>query len=226
MKKNNFYQISELSQEKAEILIFGDITSYAWYEDDVCAYDMAKELQGLNGKKLDVRINSRGGAVDQGLAIYNLLKSYDGEVTTICEGYACSAASVIFMAGSNRLMRMGSLLLIHNAWSYAAGDANALRKTADDLEKITQPSIEIYKSVSTLDESTIKSMMDKEEWILPSEALEYGFATEIVEQSANQAINDNYIYNLVVENKELKRLKEELQKQVKPTEKTGWFFKR
>lgn len=226
MKKNNFYQISELSQEKAEILIFGDITSYAWYEDDVCAYDMAKELQGLNGKKLDVRINSRGGAVDQGLAIYNLLKSYDGEVTTICEGYACSAASVIFMAGSNRLMRMGSLLLIHNAWSYAAGDANALRKTADDLEKITQPSIEIYKSVSTLDESTIKSMMDKEEWILPSEALEYGFATEIVEQSANQAINDNYIYNLVVENKELKRLKEELQQQVKPTEKTGWFFKR
>lgn len=224
MRENNFYQISELNQEKAEILIFGDITSYAWYEDDVCAYDMAKELKTLNGKKLDVRINSRGGEVSQGLAIYNLLKSYEGEVTTICEGFACSAASVIFMAGTNRIMRAGSLLLIHNAWSYAQGDSNALRKAADDLEKITQPSVEIYKSVSNLDEVTIKSMMDKEEWILPSEALEYGFATEIVEESANQAINDSYLYNLVVENKELQKLTDELQKQVEPTIQKGWFF--
>lgn len=217
--KNNFYQLTNVNEDSAELFIYGDITSYKWYEDDVCAYDLAKELNDLEGKNLTVRINSYGGEVAQGLAIYNLLKSYNGEVTTLCDGFACSAASVIFMAGTKRLMPKSSLLMIHNAWTYASGDANELRKVAEEIEKITQPSIEVYKSVSNLDEETIKQMMDDETWITAEEALSYGFATEISEQSAKQSLRDEMFARIVLKNKKL-------EKQVnQPAQKRGWFFK-
>jgi hypothetical protein len=117
--------------------------------------------------------------VAEGLAIYNALKRHKAKVTTYCDGFACSIASVIFMAGDERIMNESSLLMIHNAWSYAVGNSEELRKQADDLEKITQASVEAYKSHSSLSEKEIKKLMDEETWILPTEALEYGFATTI-----------------------------------------------
>ena len=220
--KNNFYQLTNVNEDSAELFIYGDITSYAWYEGDVCAYDMAKELESLGGKSLKVRINSYGGEVAQGLAIYNLLKTYEGEVTTLCDGFACSAASVIFMAGAQRIMPRSSLLMIHNAWTYASGNAEDLRKAADDLEKITKPSIEIYKSVSSLDEKEIKKMMDEETWITADEALSYGFATAISEDSPKQSVRDEMFARIVLKNKKLeKELKQK--DEIKPV-KTGWFF--
>ena len=221
--KKPFYQMNK-SENSAELLIYGDITSYKWYEDDVCAYDLAKELKELNNIDLTVRINSYGGEVAQGLAIYNLLKSYDGNVTTLCDGFACSAASVIFMAGQKRRMPKSSLLMIHNAWSYAFGDANALRKQADDLEKITQPSIEIYKNVSNLEENQIKEMMDNETWITAEEAYEYGFATSIVEDEANQSLSNEMLSKLVHRNKELEKQLNNSQPAQKVKEEKGWFF--
>lgn len=218
--KNNFYQLTnKANEELAELYIYGDITSWKWYEDEVCAYDLSKELNALEGKDLVVRINSYGGEVAQGLAIYNLLKGYAGNVTTLCDGFACSAASVIFMAGKQRKMPRSSLLMIHNAWSYAYGDSNELKKVAEDLEKITQPSIEIYKAVSNLSEDTIKEMMDAETWITADEAFEYGFATQIVEDNAKQSLQDGILAKLVLKNKELEK---KLQKQEPP--KKGWFF--
>lgn len=215
--KKPFYQMTQ-DDNSAELLVYGDITSYKWYEDDVCSYDLAKELEELQGKDLTVRINSYGGEVAQGLAIYNLLKGYKGNVTTLCDGFACSAASVVFMAGQKRRMPKSSLLMIHNAWSYAYGDSNELRKKADDLEKITQPSIEIYKANSNLDEETIKTMMDEETWITAEEAYEYGFATSIVEDEENQSVRDEMFSKLVHRVKQLEKSVEP-----KPTKK-GWFF--
>lgn len=220
--KERFYQLTNVSEDSATLYIYGDITSYKWYEEDVCSYDLAKELTALEGKNLTVRINSYGGAVAEGLAIYNLLKSYAGEVTTICDGFACSAASVVFMAGAKRIMPRSSLLMIHNAWTWASGDANDLRKAADDLEKITQPSIEIYKSVSSLDEEEIKKMMDEETWIDADEALDFGFATEISEEAAKQSIKDGILAKTVFKNKQLEKRIKELEK-AEPV-KTGWFF--
>ncbi len=221
MKKNNFYQLS-INEDSAELFIYGDITSYKWYEDDVCAYDLSKELKELNGKDLKVRINSYGGEVSQGLAIYNLLRDYEGNVKTICDGFACSAASVVFMAGKERIMNKASLLLIHNAWTYVSGDANELRKQADDLEKITRPSIEVYKSTSHLTENEIKEMMDREEWITADEALDYGFATSVNEIEAKQSLRDEMMTKLVLKTKRLE--KQNLLN--KPAEtKKGWFLK-
>lgn len=220
--KERFYQLTNFSEDSATLYIYGDITSIKWFENDVCVYDLAKEIGDLNGKSLTVRINSYGGEVAEGLAIYNLLKSYAGEVTTICDGFACSAASVVFMAGTKRIMPRSSLLMIHNAWTWASGDADDLRKAAEDLEKITQPSVEIYTSVSNLDTDEIKAMMDAETWIDADEALDFGFATEISEEAAMQSIEDGILAKTVFKNKQLEKRIKELEK-AEPV-KTGWFF--
>lgn len=220
--KERFYQLTNVSEDSATLYIYGDITSIKWFENDVCVYDLAKEIGDLGGKALTVRINSYGGEVAEGLAIYNLLKSYEGEVTTICDGFACSAASVVFMAGTKRIMPRSSLLMIHNAWTWASGDADDLRKAADDLEKITQPSVEIYTSVSNLDADEIKSMMDAETWIDADEALDFGFATEISEEAAMQSLEDGILAKTVFKNKQLEKRIKELEK-AEPV-KTGWFF--
>ena len=220
--KERFYQLINVSEDSATLYIYGDITSIKWFENDVCVYDLAKEIGELNGKALTVRINSYGGEVAEGLAIYNLLKSYAGEVTTICDGFACSAASVVFMAGAKRIMPRSSLVRIHNAWTRAIGDADDLRKAADDLEKITQPSVDIYTSVSNLDADEIKSMMDAETWIDADEALDYGFATEISEEAAMQSLEDGILAKTVFKNKQLEKQIKELEK-AEPV-KTGWFF--
>lgn len=220
--KERFYQLTNVSEDSATLYIYGDITSIKLFENDVCVYDLAKEIGDLNGKSLTVRINSYGGEVAEGLAIYNLLKSYAGEVTTICDGFACSAASVVFMAGTKRIMPRSSLLMIHNAWTRASGDADDLRKAADDIEKITQPSVEIYTSVSNLDADEIKAMMDAETWFDADEALGYGFATEISEEAAMQSVKDGILAKTVFKNKQLEKRIKELEK-AEPV-KTGWFF--
>lgn len=204
MKK--FYQIMK-NKDTNELYIYGEITSIKWYEDDVCAFDLAKELNELEGDII-VRINSYGGEVQQGLAIYNLLKDYKGKVTTINDGFACSIASVIFMAGDVRIMKQSSLLMIHNAWTYAVGDSNELRKQADDLEKITKPSLNVYKENSNLSEEEIKKMLDEETWLEAEEALEYGFATSITEEKAKQSLENHYLAKMILENKRLKKQRE------------------
>lgn len=160
-----------------DILIYGDITSWDWDEKDVSSYNLAQLIEKSNAKEIRVRINSYGGEVAEGLAIYNTLKSHPAQVTTVCDGFACSAASVVFMAGDERIMKEASLLMIHNAWSYASGNAKELRKAADDLEKISEAAANAYRAVMSISEEELKRLLDEETWILSEEALSYGFAT-------------------------------------------------
>ena len=191
MNKPKYYSMEKVGNE-ANINIYGDITSFPWEElGEVSAYNLSKQLNEIGDvAKINVHINSYGGEVAEGLAIYNALKRHKAKVVTYCDGFACSIASVIFMAGDERVMCNSSLLMIHNAWAYAMGNAEELRKQANDLEKITQASVEAYKSHSNLSEEEIKSLMDNETWILPEEALEYGFATSI-EEAEKTATSQN-----------------------------------
>lgn len=194
--KRNYFSLEKANQT-ATINIYGDITSWAWEElGEVSAVNLSKQLEALGDvDKIDVYINSYGGEVAEGLAIYNALKRHKAKVTTYCDGFACSIASVIFMAGDERVMNESSLLMIHNAWTYAMGNSEELRKQADDLEKITQASVEAYKSHSSLTEKEIKKLMDAETWILPTEALEYGFAT-IIDKPENKNASQNAFLQL------------------------------
>lgn len=179
MKKNkNFFSLVK-EEQTATLNIYGDVSSCKEF-GDVSAVNLSKQLEALGDvEQIDVHINSYGGEVAEGLAIYNALRRHKAKVTTYCDGFACSIASVIFMAGDERVMSESSLLMIHNAWTFAMGNSAELRKQADDLEKITQASVEAYKSHSSLSEEVIKNLMDNETWILPEEALSYGFATTV-----------------------------------------------
>jgi ATP-dependent Clp protease protease subunit len=180
MKKNKKFFSLVKEKQTATLNIYGDITSCEWIENGVSAVNLSKQLETLGDvEQIDVYINSYGGEVAEGLAIYNALRRHKAKVTTYCDGFACSIASVIFMAGDERIMNESSLLMIHNAWTYAMGNSAELRKQAEDLEKITQASVEAYKAHSSLSEKEIKKLMDNESWILPEEALSYGFATTI-----------------------------------------------
>ena len=171
-----------LNGNVADLDIYGDIVSeaYSWDESDMNVFRLSKRLEQLEGvTQINVNINSYGGEVAEGIAIYNALVRHPAKIVTRCDGMACSIASVIFMAGDERIMYEPSMLMIHNASSMAWGTAADLRKAADDNEKITSMSKAAYLQSVNITEEELTALMDSETWINPAEALNMGFATAI-----------------------------------------------
>lgn len=198
MKK---YYSLEAKKDKAVVSIYGDITSYPFDESDVSAFNLSKELEKVTAKTIEVYINSYGGEVAEGLAIYNALKRHKAKVKTYVDGFACSIASVIAMAGDERYMYPTSLLMIHNAWTYASGNSADLRKVADDLDIMTSSSIKAYKEHANISEEEIKELLDNETWLTADEALEKGFITKIAADTKNNKSNQSArkaVYNMLL----------------------------
>lgn len=176
----------------SELLIFGDIGDLG-FEGTVKAKDIVTQLAGLKTDTLLVRINSYGGRVDEGLAIYNALRAFSGTVTTRVEGMAASIASVIALAGTRVEMARGSMMMIHAASSFAGGNADDLKSAAQSLDKTDQTLAEIYarKTGRTAEDELdlIKSTGDR--WMTAEEAVEQGYADAIFdpdEQTAKAAV--------------------------------------
>ena len=211
MKK--FFAFKNKDESNTELNIYGDIVSMKWFENDVTHYDFADELAQVTTPNLTVRINSYGGEVSQGLGIYNLLREWKGHVTTICDGFACSAASVVFVAGKTRVMPKTSLLMIHNAWTIASGDSEDFKKMAEDLAKINEPIIQSYCDATGLPVSKIQKMMNEETWLTAEEAFEMGFATKIQEESAKASLESSVLFGLV---EKLKNVEKQLNPKQEP----------
>lgn len=177
-----YFQLAQSSDGKtADLDIYGDICA-SWWDDS--ATDAVKLSQALDEMgdvdQINVHINSYGGEVAEGLAIYTALRRHKAHVTTTCDGFACSIASVIFMAGDERIMSDASLLMVHNAWTDAfAVNAADLRKLADDMDTITQASKAAYMSRISISEDELAALMDAETWIAPDDAVDMGFATSV-----------------------------------------------
>ena len=165
----------------ADLDIYGDICARWWDDDAMSAPKLSKMLDELGDvSQINVHINSYGGEVAEGLAIYSALRRHKARVRTTCDGFACSIASVIFMAGDERLMSDASLLMIHNAWTSAWGvNAADLRKLADDMDTITSASKSAYMARVSITEDELTELMDAETWISPADAVDMGFATAI-----------------------------------------------
>lgn len=181
------YYAMERTGKKAEVYIFGLISSYPLLEKERDAYGIVKELQELDADEIHVYINSNGGSVAEGLAIYNVLKSHNAKIYTYNNSFACSAASVIFMAGDERIAFASSLFMFHHAWARAQGNAAAFRKQADALDTITQASVKAYMEKILISEEKLMELMDNEIWVSSEKALEYGFATKIYEEKIEEA---------------------------------------
>lgn len=176
MKTKKWYKIQSKADDTAEISIFGDI-GFSWWSEGVTAKDFKKDFDEIkNASAINVIINSPGGDVFDGIAIYNIIASQREKVSVEVIGLAASAASVIALAGSTLTMDEGAMLMIHNVWSWSMGNADDFRKMADDLDKISDQLLNIYEAHSDLSAEEIKAFMDKETWFDADEAIEYGFA--------------------------------------------------
>lgn len=187
-------QILRLDQS-AEVYIFGDIVSSQWFEDETSADSFRRELQDLAADgvtRLNVHVDSYGGAVSAGWAIYNVLKDFPGSVDTFADGFVASAAVYPFLAGKNRYANPMSAFFLHQAWTVADGNADELRKAADNIEKFNAIGLEAFAAAG-MDKEKILELERQETWLNASEALELGLATEILdrsdgEESAQQSV--------------------------------------
>ena len=185
-----FYQIAT-SGRTADINIYGNITAdadiiNAVFDADVggvSSKGIVQEIADLDVDTINVYINSYGGEVAEALAIYSALKRHSASIHTYCDGFACSAATIVFCAGDVRTMGSIALLMIHNCMSYLGyANSNEMRKAAEDNDKINQSSINAYLAVTNLSEDKIRELMDDATWLTAQECLQYGFATDIAEQ--------------------------------------------
>lgn len=162
------------------ISIFDVIGQDYWTGDGVTAKRIAGALRAIGDGDVVVNVNSPGGDMFEGLAIYNLLREHQGHVTVKILGVAASAASIIAMAGDEVQIARAGFLMIHNAWTYAAGNRHDFRAYADYLEPFDAAMADVYVARSGQDAKSIEQMMDGETWIGGSKAIDQGFADTLL----------------------------------------------
>jgi len=145
----------------------------------VSAKSFLEDLKGLKGKDITVHINSTGGDVFQGQAIYTALKNYTGKVTVKIEGLAASMATIISLAADRVEMTANSLFMIHSPMSNVFGNKAQMRKQINALEKVETTMLSVYKAKTSISEDEIEQMMARETWLSAQEALELGFVDEV-----------------------------------------------
>jgi len=136
-----------------------------------------------NAKKIRVLINSPGGDVAEGMAIYNLLRSHGAEVTTEVIGIAASAASWIVQAGSKRIVHQPGMMMIHGAWAVTRGTAEDHQKSAVLLEKMNGEQIDLFSSRTGMDKAELAKMIAAETWMGSQDCCDKGFADSLAEDS-------------------------------------------
>ena len=137
------------------------------------------EAAGDDVEMIHVTINSRGGEADHGLSIYNYLRNHKALVSVRIDGIAASSASVIAMAGDEIIMPANALMMVHNPWTFAMGNATELRKTADDLEQFEKALMATYLARTGRNEDDVRALLEGETWLTAQEAVELGFADQV-----------------------------------------------
>ena len=162
--------------QTAQVSIYDEIGGWG-----VTAAQFRRDLEAL-GKfdRLELTINSPGGSVTEGMAVFNLLKDLKQEITVIISGLAASMASVIAMAGTKITIHENSYLMIHNPWASLAGEANEHRKVAELLDSMKEQALTCYQRHCNLSAEELGKMLDAETWLSGKEAVAKGFAGEVL----------------------------------------------
>ena len=163
------------------ITIYDMIGEDPWSGGGFTARRMNAALRSIGAKEITVKINSPGGNVFEGFAIFNELRQHKAKVTVEIMGIAASAASYIAMAGDDIRMGLGSFLMIHNAWGAVIGNRNDLEEAADRLSQIDGAQIDIYEARTGLKRTDIEKYMDAETFFAANDAVAKGFADSVME---------------------------------------------
>lgn len=181
LDKPDWYKIeAKAESDAAEILIY-DIVGWPFIEADT----FVRDLSTISAKTITVRINSPGGDVFDGTAIFNALKNHPARIVTRVEGLAASIASIIALAGDEVQAHANTMFMIHNSWAVGIGDQHALRETADILAKIDSNILDVYYAKTGHGKKELKQMMNDETWFTAKEAEERGFVDTIIETQAS-----------------------------------------
>lgn len=192
--QTKFEVFNEANAKKARINLSGVIRKACWWEDAtksefISAQQVINALNQLDGKDVDIHINSRGGDVFESVAICNHLKEYKGVVTFYVMSLAGSGASVILTGGDKVLMYTNTLQMIHPASSQCWGNAKEMRKSADALDKIDIAVFNSYKKRFVGTEDELKRLIANESFLTAEECLAYGFCDEIIEEKPKKEAN-------------------------------------
>lgn len=189
------WELKQKTQGTLDLYIYGDVKAdgYDWWREEVIrsetsANTFRDELAAHpEVSQINIYINSQGGSVIEGTAIYNQLKRHPAHKTVYVDGFACSIASVIAMAGDEVVMPRNTMMMLHNMWMVVQGNAAELRKAADDLDKMNEAGRAAYlqKAGDKLTPEMIAQMEDDETWLTAKECVEYGLADRFAEQDAD-----------------------------------------
>lgn len=177
---------NEASADAAEILIYGLIGKDWWDDSGIADHEFAQVISEIPvGRKVNLRINSQGGSVKDGLGIYAQISKRKADITCIVDGYACSTASWIALAGSKTVIPENGIMMIHNPSAMVQGDAKALRELANALDQHKAAIIAMYRGKTSKGDSEISAAMDVETWFIGAEAKDWGLADEVTSLAAN-----------------------------------------
>lgn len=169
-------------QHKAEVLIYEQIGKDFWDGSGVTAKQFVEDLQALGEvHEITVRINSPGGSVNDGVAIYNALKSHSAKVLVQIDAAAYSIASIIAMAGERITMAGNAMMMIHDPFTITAGNADEMRRVAAVLDLSADVMAQTYAKRTGMDAAEIRELMKAETWFTAEQAVAAGFADEALE---------------------------------------------
>lgn len=178
------------------IYLYGTIGDDWWDDESMPAAKFVKLLNGFGGEPVDIFVNSPGGSVFDGSAIYTAIQRYEGHVRAFIDGLAASAASYCILSADEVLISPSATMMIHDPFMYAQGNAEELRSAADSLDKLAETIRSIYAAKSDMDEEEIKNLMSAETWFTAAEAIACGLADGYCEE---KAVSNSYNERLMAQ---------------------------
>lgn len=171
--------VAAIKDSDTTISILDVIGEEYWSGTGVTANRISAALRSIGSQDITVRINSPGGDMFEGIAIYNLLRSHPAKVTIEVLGWAASAASVIAMAGDEIRMGLGSFMMVHNAWGLVIGNRHDMREAAALFDQFDAALADIYEARTGMKRADIEQLMDAETFMTAAQAFENGFADAV-----------------------------------------------
>ena len=222
----------EAGSDVHKLYIYDDVSEYGtlnwmtWeYEESETSADyFRKALAEIpETATIELHINSCGGSVKEGIAIYNQLKQKKcKEIVAYVDGFAYSIAAVIMQAADSRIMGVGTSLLIHNMWMMVEGNANELRKAADDLDVLMESNRQIFMERVNITEDELKEMLENETYLTPEQAIEMGFADKVDQKAPVQDMSQQLQQQIVQLRRKMiaqKSFRDEMKQFCKPQQK-------
>lgn len=208
-----FEVFNKAEKEEAVLYMYGSIGS-GWFAD-ISSKEVKYQLSKIDAKTIKVHINSPGGDVFESIAIHNLFKNHKAKIHVYIDGLAASGASVIAMAADKIIMPKNTMMMIHRAWTFTYGNAEQLRKVANDLDKIDIAVTESYTDRFVGERSELEDLLGEESWLTAEECLALGFADELSDEieiqeeeeeteeiSAKDRVLNKYLKNVSSQHKE------------------------